>query len=83
MVEILNWSSVTFAVLAAFFWFWSAVVRLPKTINSGYGGIGGTAQELGDKLRNQSFRSAVGAVCAAIAALCQAGAMAAPSFAAF
>jgi hypothetical protein len=35
--------SVIAGFLAAALWFWSACVRLPTTINSGWGGAGGTA----------------------------------------
>ena len=71
MFELLNWSSVAFAFLAALFWFWSGLVKLPKDITVGYGGVGGSVQELGDELRRQSKRSARAAICAGIAAICQ------------
>jgi hypothetical protein len=69
---ILNWLSVGFALLAAGFWLLSAVVRLPKKITAGYGGVGGTAQEMGEALCRQAGRSMVAAVCAALASACQA-----------
>jgi hypothetical protein len=69
---ILTWGSIVSAVLAAVFWFWSATIRLPKEITSGYGGVGGSAQTLGDKLRLQSRLSAVAASFAGLSALLQA-----------
>lgn len=72
----LNWLSVLAALFAAAFWFASAAVRLPGKITVGYGGSGGSVQELGDAVRRQSRLSALGAVSAGIAALCQAVALA-------
>ena len=71
LVEFLNWASVLFAFCAAVFWFWSASQRLPEKITSAYGGVGGSMQELGDKLRRQSGLSACAAACAGLAALSQ------------
>lgn len=62
--------------IAAFFWFASAMVRLPQRITVGFGGAGGTAQELGEAVRRQSRWSACGAIAAAIAAGAQAVSMA-------
>ncbi|MCW5691613.1 MAG: hypothetical protein KIT48_04550 [Pseudolabrys sp.] len=69
---MLQWASTISALLAAGFWFWSATIKLPKEINSGYGGVGGSVQTLGDKLRFQSRLSAMAAVFAGISALTQA-----------
>jgi hypothetical protein len=71
LVDYLNWVIVIFAFLAAAFWLWSSTQRLPKKITSGWGGSGGSAQELADKLRRQSALSAIGALFAAIAAFFQ------------
>jgi hypothetical protein len=68
----IQWVGTVFAVLAAGFWFWSAAIRLPKEITTGFGGVGGSMQTLGDKLRLQSRLSATAAVFAALAALAQA-----------
>jgi hypothetical protein len=69
---ILQWTSTICATLAAGFWFWSAAIKLPKQITSGYGGIGGSVQTLGDNLRFQSRLSAVAAVFAGLSAFSQA-----------
>jgi len=69
---LLNWVAVVCAFIAALFWFCSASTRLPKEITIGFGGSGGSAQELGDKLRLQSRFSAIAAVFAGIAAAAQA-----------
>jgi hypothetical protein len=71
-VAIFTWGSIASALLAAGFWFWSAAVKLPKEITSGYGGVGGSMQALGDNLRFQSRLSAVAAIFAGLAALLQA-----------
>lgn len=68
------WLSVVTAMaslIAAGFWAASAIVKLPTLIASGYGGVGGSAQQLGDAVRRQSMLSAFGAVFACIAALAQ------------
>lgn len=69
---IFQWASTIAALLAAGFWFWSAAIKLPKEITSGYGGVGGSVQTLGDQLRIQSRLSATAAVFAGLSALTQA-----------
>ena len=69
---VLSWVSVVFASLAAVFWGWSALVRLPERVTSGWGGSGGSAQAMGDALRRQARLSQFGAACAAVAAAAQA-----------
>jgi hypothetical protein len=69
---ILTWISMISALFAAGFWFWSATIKLPKEITSGFGGSGGSVQTLGDKLRFQSRLNAVAAFFAGLAALLQA-----------
>jgi hypothetical protein len=71
LTSVLNWMSAVASFLAAASWFRSAAVSLPKEITSGFGGVGGTAQVLGDALRRQSRLSAWGAACAAVAVLIQ------------
>ena len=68
-ISTFEWASANLAFAAAGFWLWSASARLPNEITTGFGGSGGTAQELGDKLRQQSGRSAAAAACAAFAAI--------------
>jgi hypothetical protein len=58
LMTLFQWLSIVTGFLAAGFWFWSARVRLPTTIISGWGGSGGTAQELGNKLHAQGHISA-------------------------
>lgn len=71
-MTIMTWGSIAAALLAAGFWFWSATIRLPKEITSGYGGSGGSMQTLGDRLRLQSRLSASAALFAGISAVLQA-----------
>jgi hypothetical protein len=63
---IMQWASTISALSAAGFWFWSATIKLPKEITSGYGGVGGSVQTLGDKLRFQSRLSATAAAFAGL-----------------
>ena len=78
IVEVLNYLSATFAIIAAFFWFRSAVVK-PKPYKdvpaeSGWqsASISIDGSELSDLLKEQSRRSAVAAVFAGLAAIVQA-----------
>lgn len=71
MDQALNWISAVCAFLAAAFWFASARIRLPKEITTGYGGVGGSAQILGNRLRLQANLSALGAFFAGVAATTQ------------
>jgi hypothetical protein len=72
----LQWLSIVLGLLAAFLWLWSSLIRLPTIIASGYGGGGGTAQQLGDKLRIQGRISAAAAASTALSVFCQAVAQA-------
>ncbi len=67
----LQFAAAGLAFVAAAFWLSSASVKLPKKITSGYGGVGGTAQELGDAIRRQSRRSAYAAATAGGASICE------------
>ena len=67
----LQFAAAGLAFVAAAFWLSSASVKLPKKITSGYGGVGGTAQELGDAITRQSRRSACAAVSAGVASICE------------
>jgi len=44
--------SAAFALAAAVLWFCSALIKLPNEISVGFGGVGGSVQDLGDQLRN-------------------------------
>ena len=68
---MLNLGTAFFAVLAAGFWFASAMVKIPKEITMGWGGAGGTAQKLGDAVRHAGKRSGMAAASAGVAAICQ------------
>ncbi len=77
-VEFLHYLSAVFAVVAAFFWFRSAVVK-PKTREkvpdeSGLysASISIDGSELSDLLKEQSRRSALAAVFAGLAAIAHA-----------
>jgi hypothetical protein len=73
-MAIFQWLSITIGLLAAGFWFWSAFVRLPTTITSGWGDVGGMArfQVLADKLRAQGRISAAAASFSGLSVFCQA-----------
>jgi len=68
----MQYLSIITGFIASALWFWSACVRLPTTINSGYGGAGGTAQLLGDRLRIQGRISAGAAAFSGLSVLFQA-----------
>lgn len=68
---MLNAVAILFAFLAAGFWIASASVKIPKTITMGWGGVGGTAQELGNSIRRAARLSGIAAAGAGFAALCQ------------
>ena len=68
----MQYLSTTTGFIAAALWFWSTGVRLPTTITTGFGGVGGTAQLLGDRLRLQGRISAGAAACSGLSVLFQA-----------
>ena len=70
-VAALQFAAAGLAFVAAAFWLWSARVKLPKEITSGFGGVGGTAQELVDAIILQSRRSAYAETSAAAASICE------------
>ncbi len=72
ILNVIQFGIVIFAILAAVFWFMSAMVKIPNDITSGYGGVGGSAQELGHAISRQGCLSAKAAACAGVAALLQA-----------
>ena len=67
-----QFAAAALALLAAVFWFLSARVKLPKEITVGWGGVGGTAQELGEALVRQSGLSMRAAISAGAASFSQA-----------
>ena len=67
-----QYAAAALAFIAAFFWLLSALVKLPKEINAGWGGVGGTAQELGEALVRQSRFSMCAALSAGLASICEA-----------
>ena len=79
MRHALIWCSIAFAAVAAVLCWISALGRLPATITSGFGGGGGTVQQLGDTLRRQSRWVAAAATAAGLSAALQAVATALPS----
>lgn len=70
--EFASGASGVAAIFAAFLWWWSASIKSPEKITSGYGGTGGSMQELGDAIRKQSRLSAWAARFAALSAILQA-----------
>lgn len=71
MIVALNLASAGLAFLAAGLWLWSALPKLPAEIPSNYGTSSPEQLQLLDALRTQSRRSALGAIAAAGAAICQ------------
>ena len=67
-----QYAAAALAFLAAIFWFLSAGVKLPEELNIGYGGVGGTVQELGEGLIQQSKFSKCAAISAGVASICEA-----------
>jgi len=84
IVEVLNYLSAAFALIAAFFWFRSAVVKprpreaVPDEDGWCPSSIHIDGSELSDLLKEQSRRSALAAVFAGFAATTQAIAIALP-----
>ncbi len=72
VLSVLNWLMIATSIGAAGFWLVSAGVKIPDVTTGTYGGGGDTAHLLPPALRRQSRFSACGAVCAAVAAGCQA-----------
>lgn len=71
-MQLLNAISAIFALLAAGLWFWSSTVKLPTKFTDVWDAPPPEAEELLKGLRAQSIRSALGAACAAVAAVFQA-----------
>ncbi len=71
IITALHTASFVFAFAAAGFWFASTTVKMPVEITTGWGGSGGSVQELGDAVRKQGRRSAFAAAFAGLSALCQ------------
>ncbi len=67
----LQFAAAGLAFVAAAFWLSSARIKLPTEITVGFGGSGGSVQELGDALRRQSRLSACAAVSAGVASICE------------
>lgn len=72
MKVILELLSAGLALLAASLWLRSALIKTPEKITMGYGGSGGSAQELGEAIRNQARWSSWAAYAAAASAVTQA-----------
>lgn len=77
--QIERWSqaaSIVLAALAAFFWWRASRVRLPEEHSTGWGGVGGSADDFLEAVRYSSSQNAKAAFCAMLAAICQPVAMA-------
>jgi hypothetical protein len=68
---LVNLVSIVSALLAAYYWFKSGMVKFPDAINVGYGGSGGTIDELGKALIRQGRLNCYGAVAASVSACAQ------------
>ena len=74
-MSIMQWCSVIAGLVASVLWFWSSVIRLPKTIGVLYGVPVGPIQELGDAVKKQSTLNAAAAAFTSLSVLGQALAM--------
>jgi|TARA_B100000315_G_C14163294_1_gene401083 hypothetical protein len=68
----LQFAAAALAFIAAIFWLLSSRVKVPDEITVGYGGVGGTAQDLGNALIKQSKLSRYAALSAGAASICEA-----------
>ncbi len=75
VLETATAGAILFALLAACFWLTSSLQRLPKKLTIGFGGSGGSIQDLGVSLRRQAIYSAFAAISAALSAICQAASL--------
>jgi hypothetical protein len=66
-----NSVSISSSLLAAYYWFKSGTVKFPEVINVGYGGSGGTIDELGKALVKQGRLNCYGAIAASVSACAQ------------
>jgi len=71
-MDIFQWLSIGTGLLATIFWVWSACVRFPTSLTSGWGPVGGMQrfQVLADKLNAQGRISALAAVTTAFSVFC-------------
>lgn len=72
IMSLLDVLVILFALLAAVYWFLSSRQKIPQTISIGWGGEGGTAQQLGDALKEIGRLSTKAAFFAFLAAIFQA-----------
>ena len=49
-----HYAAIAFAIIGSGLWFWSALVRLPKEFTVGWGGVGGTSEDMLNALKRQS-----------------------------
>ena len=63
---------ILFALAAARYWYASSCQKIPENLTIGWGGVGGSVQELGEALREIGRLSAKAAFCAFLAATFQA-----------
>ena len=68
---ILNTASCLAAGTAAYYWFRTSRVKFPPKVTVGYGGVGGSIQEISNSMIEQSRYNAYGAASAMIAAILQ------------
>ncbi len=71
MEIVLNTASCLAAGTAAYYWFRTSRVKFPPKVTVGYGGVGGSIQEIGNAMMEQSRYNAYGAASAMIAATLQ------------
>ncbi len=70
LIVFSNLLSIISSALAAYFWFRSGKVAIPQ-INVGYGGTGGSLDDLKLALNKQGTFSCYGAIAASVSALAQ------------
>lgn len=68
---VLNITSCLAAGTAAYYWFRTSRVKFPPKVTVGYGGVGGSIQEISNVMIEQSRYNANGAASAMIAAILQ------------
>ena len=70
MHTVFTWISILSGFAAAVLWLLSARVPLPGTITVGYGGVGGSVQQLGEALIRQSKWGAWAVAATALSVTC-------------
>lgn len=65
--DFAHYAQIGLTSFSAGFWLWSALLRLPQNFTVGWGGTGGTSDDLMTTLKSQSRLNAFAAACMAAA----------------